>query len=246
MIPAVETRELTRKYGDHIAVQNLNLVVGQGEIFALLGHNGAGKTTTISMLTTLLLPTAGTIRIFGLDAVSENLKVRQMIGYVPESVRLYNDLSVRENLEFFAALSAVEDVRTRIQYVLEVLGHPEWANLHVGSLSKGMRQRVGIAQALLHEPRLLFLDEPASGLDPEGTHAVVELVRSLNKSHGMTIFMNTHRLAEATNLCTSIGIMDHGHLVASDTLNGLRSRFPEGHSLEQIYLELKRGQAVAV
>ena len=237
---AIQTHNLTRRYGDTLAVNDLTLEVPQGEIFGFLGHNGAGKTTTINMLTTLLLPTSGWATVFGFDIVKENLQVRQRLGYVPENVRLYNDLTVAENLHFFAALSGVEKISQRIAEVLELLRHPEWRNLRVGDLSKGMRQRVGIAQALLHQPSALFLDEPASGLDPEGTRASGDLIVWLNEEFGITIFMNTHQLAEVSKLCTSIGIMNHGRLVMADTLKNVLARFPNHQSLEEIYLDVER------
>jgi ABC-2 type transport system ATP-binding protein len=237
---AIQTHNLTRRYGDYIAVDNLTLDVPQGEIFGFLGHNGAGKTTTVNVLTTLLLPTSGSATVFGFDIVKENLQVRQYIGYVPENVRLYNDLTVAENLHFFAALSGVDDIPKRIAEVLELLDHPEWRSLRVGGLSKGMRQRIGIAQALLHRPAVLFLDEPASGLDPEGTHAIGDLIVWLNEEFGITIFMNTHQLAEVTKLCTSIGIMNHGRLVMADSLKNVLARFPSHQSLEEIYLNVEQ------
>lgn len=235
-IPAIQTEALTRSYGDFVAVDKLTLRVDEGEVFGFLGHNGAGKTTTISVLTTLLLPTAGKASILGMDVVKQNLAVRQRIGYVPEQVRLYNELTVAENLAYFAALSGVTDIPKRIQEVMILLGHPEWQPLRVGGLSKGMRQRVGIAQALLHRPGVLFLDEPASGLDPEGKREIRELIGLLNREFGITIFMNTHELSEVTKICTSIGIMNHGHLVMADSLTNVMAHFPDAGSLEDVYL----------
>lgn len=238
--PAIETVELTRKYDDKTAVSQLTLTIAQGEIFGFLGHNGAGKTTTVSLLTTLLLPTSGSAAIFGDDIVQKNREVRQRIGYVPENVRLYNDLTVAENLRFLGELSGVADVNGRIEAVLHLLEHPEWRDLRVGTFSKGMRQRIGIAQALLHQPAVLFLDEPASGLDPEGQRAIGNLIMKLNHEFGITIFMNTHQLSEAAKLCTSIGIMNHGRLVIADTLANVMRRFPDTPSLEEIYLQVER------
>lgn len=237
---AIETNELTRKYGDKTAVSHLTLSIPQGEIFGFLGHNGAGKTTTISLLTTLLLPTSGSARIFGDDVVQKNREVRQRIGYVPENVRLYNDLTVAENLRYLGELSSVRAIDTRIEDILLLLGHPEWRDLSLGTFSKGMRQRIGIAQALLHQPAVLFLDEPASGLDPEGQRAIGDLIVRLNHEFGITIFMNTHQLSEAAKLCTSIGIMNHGRLVVADTLANIMKRFPNTPSLEEIYLHVER------
>ncbi|MCB8919987.1 MAG: ABC transporter ATP-binding protein [Ardenticatenaceae bacterium] len=241
--PAIETHELTRKYGEKTAVDHLTLTVPRGEIFGFLGHNGAGKTTTISLLTTLLLPTSGSAQIFGDDVVQQNRAVRQRIGYVPENVRLYNDLTVAENLRFLGELSGVQNADGRLAEVLQLLEHPEWRDWRVGTFSKGMRQRIGIAQALLHQPAVLFLDEPASGLDPEGQRAIGDLIVRLNHEFGITIFMNTHQLSEAAKLCTSIGIMNHGRLVVADTLANVMRRFPDTPSLEEIYLQVERREA---
>ncbi len=236
--PAIETDNLTRCYGEHTAVSQLSLTIPQGEIFGFLGHNGAGKTTTVSLLTTLLLPTSGRAAIFGHDVVQHNREVRRLIGYVPENVRLYNDLTVAENLRFLGELSDVAYLDNRITDILDLLDHPEWRDRRVGDFSKGMRQRVGIAQALLHQPEVLFLDEPASGLDPEGQRDIGRLITQLNRDFGITIFMNTHQLAEAARLCTSIGIMNHGRLVMADTLDNVMARFPDAPSLEDIYLRV--------
>lgn len=238
--PAIQTKDLTRKYDNLTAVDGLTLSIAPGEIFAFLGHNGAGKTTTISLLTTLLLPTSGSASVMGYDIVKQNREVRQLIGYVPENVRLYNELTVAENLRFFGQLSQMEDIEGRIQEVLNLIEHPEWRDLRVGTFSKGMRQRIGIAQALLNYPAVLFLDEPASGLDPEGQRASGDLIVRLNHEFGITIFMNTHQLSEAAKLCTSIGIMNHGHLVMADSLQNVMARFPDAPSLEEIYLNVER------
>lgn len=244
--PAVQTDQLTRKYGDTLAVDRLTLTIAPGEIFGFLGHNGAGKTTTVNLLTTLLLPTSGQAAVCGFDVVKDNLAVRQHIGYVPENVRLYNDLTVAENLSFFARLSGVQQVAARISEVLALLDCSDWRNRRVGRFSKGMRQRVGIAQALLHQPDVLFLDEPASGLDPEGIRAVGDLIIKLNHEFGITIFMNTHQLAEVARLCTSIGILNHGQLVVADTLANVTAQFPNDQSLEDIYLHFERRQPEGV
>jgi ABC-2 type transport system ATP-binding protein len=243
---AIQTEALTRTYDNVVAVDQLSLTVDPGEIFGLLGHNGAGKTTTISILTTLLLPTSGSAQVLGFNVVKQNLEVRQRIGYVPEQVRLYNELTVAENLAYFAALSGVTNIMQRIQEVLSLLDHPEWQERRVGSLSKGMRQRIGIAQALMHHPRVLFLDEPSSGLDPEGKRDMRDLIAHLNQNYGITIFMNTHELNEVTKLCTSIGIMNHGHLVAADSLEKVMARFPDASSLEEVYLQYRERQPTLV
>lgn len=238
--PAIETRGLTRRYGETTAVDGLTLTVERGEIFGFLGHNGAGKTTTVNLLTTLIIPTSGSARVCGHDVVTENLEARRRIGYVPENVRLYNDLTVAENLHFFAQLSGVRQIPRRIDEVLTLLGRPDWHGKRVGSFSKGMRQRVGIAQALLHGPEVLFLDEPSSGLDPEATREIDDIILRLNREFGMTVFMNTHMLDQVTKICTSIGIMNQGRLMVSDSLGGIMSRFADDRSLEDIYLHFWR------
>lgn len=237
---AIETHDLTRRYGETLAVDGLTLSVERGEIFGFLGHNGAGKTTTVNLLTTLILPTSGSARVCGYDVVSDNLEVRQRIGYVPENVRLYNDLTVAENLRFFAELSGVRDISRRIDEVLMLLDRPDWHHKRVGSFSKGMRQRVGVAQALLHSPEVLFLDEPSSGLDPEATREIDDLIVRLNREFDMTVFMNTHMLDQVTKICTSIGIMNQGTLMVADSLEGIMARFADDRSLEDIYLHFWR------
>jgi len=242
---AIQIRDLTRRYGENVAVDHLTLDVARGEIFGFLGHNGAGKTTTVNLLTTLILPTSGTALVGGHDIVTENLAVRQKIGYVPENVRLYNDLTVAENLRFFAELSGVREPHRRINEVLALLDRPYWHRKRVGSLSKGMRQRVGVAQALLHEPQILFLDEPSSGLDPEASRELDELILRLSREFGITIFMNTHMLDQVTKVCTSIGIMNQGKLMIADTLPNIMSRFADERSLEDIYLHFWHNGAEA-
>ncbi len=233
------TENLGKKYGDYSAVENLSLEVKEGSIFGFLGHNGAGKTTTISMLTTLILPTSGKAFIGGCDVVKDNLKVRNMLGYLPENVSLYGDLTAVENLRFFGKLSRVKDVETRIEETLQLLDFTEWKNRKVKTYSKGMRQRIGIAQAILHKPQLLFLDEPTSGLDPQGTKAMRDILAKLNAEWGTTIFMNTHLLSEVTKLCTDIGIISSGKLLIADSLANIEKRFPEEKSLEEIYFKIE-------
>lgn len=230
--------KLTKTFGDFTAVDALDLTVEEGEIFGFLGHNGAGKTTSLLMLTTLLKPTSGEVRIAGFDVIRDNFKARELLGYLPENVNLYGDLTTTENLRFFGKLSQVANLEKRIDEVLEILKFTNWKNTKVDKLSKGMRQRVGIAQAILHQPRLLFLDEPASGLDPQGTKEMRELLLMLNQDYGTTIFMNTHQLSEVTKICTNIGILRQGKLLLTDSLEGVLNKFPQEKSLEDIYLRV--------
>jgi len=235
------TNDLTKTYSNINAVEKLNLKVEKGEIFGFLGHNGAGKTTTISMLTTLISPTSGTAKINGFDIQKENLKVRQSLGYLPENVRLYDDLTAKENLRFFGQLSKIKDVDERIDEVLEVLQFTKWKDAKIKSFSKGMRQRIGIAQAIIHKPQILFLDEPTSGLDPQGTKDMREILIKLNRDWGTTIFMNTHLLSEVTRICTNIGIISKGQLLLSDRIEEIEKQFTDAKSLEEIYFRVGGG-----
>jgi len=237
----LETNHLTKKYGDFTAVSDLNLTVNKGSIFGFLGHNGAGKTTTLSILTTLILPSEGNASIGGYDVVRDNLKVRSLLGYLPENIMLYGDLTAAENLKFFGRLSGVEKLDTRIDDVLTLLGLLEWKNRKVKTFSKGMRQRIGIAQAVLHKPEILFLDEPTSGLDPQGTKDMHDILLVLNRELGTTIFMNTHILSEVTKICTDIGIISKGRLLLADSLINIEKRFPEAKSVEEIYFKMEGG-----
>ncbi len=233
------TENLSKKYGEFSAVEDLNLEVKGGSIFGFLGHNGAGKTTTISMLTTLILPTFGHASIGGYDVVKDNLKVRNLIGYLPENVSLYGDLTAVENLRFFGKLSGVKNVDECIEETLKLLDFTEWKNRKVKTYSKGMRQRIGIAQAILHSPKILFLDEPTSGLDPQGTKELRDILQMLNRERGTTIFMNTHLLSEVTKLCTDIGIISRGKLLLADSINNINKKFPGEKSLEEIYFKIE-------
>ncbi|MHB1010980.1 MAG: ABC transporter ATP-binding protein, partial [Propionibacteriaceae bacterium] len=193
---AIHTQGLSKSYGDKPALRHLDLTVATGEIFGLLGHNGAGKTTTVNLLTTLLEPTGGALRIGGLDGARDPNGVRRLIGYLPENVQFYDNLTTVENLRYFARLSGLRRPDGRIREVLEYLDFTGHDHERVGTFSKGMRQRVGIAQAIVHSPQILFLDEPTSGLDPQGVRNLREIIVGLNRDLGMTIFMNTHLLAE--------------------------------------------------
>ncbi|WP_407345073.1 ABC transporter ATP-binding protein [Pengzhenrongella phosphoraccumulans] len=236
---AIHTTNLSKSYGDKPALRNLNLSVRTGEIFGLLGHNGAGKTTTVNLLTTLLRPTAGRMVIGGLDSLTYPDLVRRRIGYLPENVAFYDNLTTMENLRFFGRLSGLRKPDKRIADVLAYLDFTGHDHERVGTFSKGMRQRVGIAQAILHEPEILFLDEPTSGLDPQGVRKLREIIVGLNRDLGMTIFMNTHLLSEVTKTCTSIGILRGGELAYQDSLAATLAAFPDEGSLEDIYLQIE-------
>jgi ABC-2 type transport system ATP-binding protein len=203
---ALVTQNLTKRFGDRTAVEDLSLSVAKGEVFGFLGPNGAGKTTTVRMLGTLIAPSSGSATVAGLPIDPANgVEIRQRISVMPESPGLYLRLSVTENLEFFAGLYGLADPHPRIQAALEAVNMTARAKDLCGTLSKGLRQRVGLARVLLNEPEVLFLDEPTSGLDPVATREVHELVEGLRK-RGTTIFLTTHRLEEAERLCDRVAI----------------------------------------
>ena len=237
---AISANRIAKNYGQKSALNDLFLSVAHGEIFGLLGHNGAGKTTTVSILTTLIAPTSGEAKINGFDIQSQPRQVRGSIGYLPESVQFYEYLTVFENLDYLARLSGLHNPRQRILEVLELLEFESHLNEKISTFSKGMKQRVGIAQAILHNPKILFLDEPTSGLDPEGVIQLRGLITMLNDKFGMTIFMNTHLLSEVTKLCTQIGILKNGNLIYHDSMVKTMGSFEASDSLEDIYFKIDR------
>mgnify|MGYP001610737131 CR=1 FL=1 len=238
---AITTRNLSCHYGEFTALHPLNLDIPKGEIFGFLGHNGAGKTTTIRLLTTLLEPSSGEATVAGWDARRNVVQLRRQIGYLPENVRLYDALSTRENLRFFASLSQIDDARERVEEVMDFLQIRDLADRHLGTFSKGMRQRVGLAQAIVHRPSILFLDEPTSGLDPMGVRMLREVIERLN-ADGMTIFMNTHLLSEVARSCSSIGVLSHGRLVFHDRIEAVSARYGDEAALEELYLSVVPGR----
>lgn len=218
----LKTDKLTKRFGDKLAVDGLTLEVKSGEVFGFLGPNGAGKTTTIRMLAALIEPSAGAAWIAGLKLGEQNNAIRSRVGILTESPGLYDRLGVARNLEFFAALYDVQDIPGQVEKYLRMLGLWEKRQDPAGTLSKGMRQKLAIARALLHEPEVLFLDEPTSSLDPEAARLVREFLATL-KGEGRTIFLCTHNLDEADRLCDRIAVFNT-HLLALDTPTALRRR----------------------
>jgi ABC-2 type transport system ATP-binding protein len=237
--PIIITQELTKKYEKTTVLDNVNLSVNKGEIFGFLGHNGAGKTTTVSILTTLIAPTSGIATVCGFDTQKESIEVQKCIGYLPENVKFYDNLTVYENLEYLAKLSGIENPRSKIDEVLKFIDFTGYEDKKLGEFSKGMRQRIGIAQAILHDPEVLFLDEPTSGLDPMGIRKLREIIIKLNKEKRMTIFMNTHLLSEVAKTCTTIGVLNHGKLIYIDSLENTMKKFKDEASLEEIYFSME-------
>ena len=235
----IKTINLSKKYKNGVALDNLNLDIKKGEVFGFLGHNGAGKTTTVSILTTLIAQSSGDANICGFDIKKENKEVKKRIGYLPENVKFYDNLTVYENLEYLAKLSGIKDPKKKINETLEFIDFLGYENRKIGEFSKGMRQRIGIAQAILHDPEILFLDEPTSGLDPMGIKKLREIIVKLNKEKGMTIFMNTHLLSEVSKTCTTIGVLSHGKMIYLDSLENTMNKFENESSLEEIYFSVE-------
>jgi len=218
----VETQDLTKKYDGTTVVDHLNLHVAENEIFGLLGPNGAGKTTAILMLLGLTEPASGSARVFGFDSTREPLKVKRLTGYLPEKLGFYDNLTARENLRFIAWLNSMSDAEAdrQIEQVLEAVGLTEVADTAVGKFSRGMKQRLGIADVLVKKPKLAILDEPTAGLDPEGISQILDLIAGLPKM-GTTVVMCSHRLYEVQRICHSIGILSRGKLVVEGSLDAL-------------------------
>jgi ABC-2 type transport system ATP-binding protein len=218
----VDIQDLTVIYGRQVAVRNLSLSIPRGEVFGFIGPNGAGKTTTIKVLATLLKPTAGSVRVLGTNVLSAPQQVRRNIGYVPDSFGVYEDLTVVEYLNFFAAAYRIEWEKRAgtVGDVLTLTDLTNKANAQVDSLSRGMKQRLGIARVLLHDPQLLLLDEPASGLDPRARIELRELLKELQRM-GKTILVSSHILHELSQFCSRIGIIEAGQMVAEGSLTDI-------------------------
>lgn len=223
-MPAVlEVEGLVKKYGDFEAVKGISFKVQEGEVFGLLGPNGAGKTQTISMLTGVILPTAGTARIGGHDIHREMNEVKKLNGLVPQDLALYPTLSARTNLEFFGRIYGLygKDLKQRVEDVLRIVALTERADEAVEKYSGGMKRRVNIAAGLLHQPRVLFLDEPTVGVDPQSRNHIFESVIRLNRERGMSIVYTSHYMEEVELLCNRVAIIDEGRIIALDTIKNL-------------------------
>ncbi len=218
----IEINGLVKKYGERVAVKGVSFSVQEGEIFGLLGPNGAGKTTTISILATLLPPDGGQATIGGYDLLQETKQIKPLIGFVPQELALYPTLSAWDNLAFFGRIYGLGGpaLRERIAAVLDLVGLSERAGDAVQTFSGGMKRRLNITAGLIHQPRILFLDEPTVGVDPQSRNFIFEHVERL-KAEGMTILYTTHYMEEAERLCDRVAIMDEGHILALDTLKGL-------------------------
>jgi len=236
----LEVQNLAKKYGTFAAVKGITFDIQEGEIFSLLGPNGAGKTTTISMLSTLYTPSGGDARIAGQSVTRDPMQVRKLIGVVPQDLALYEDLSARENLAFWGQMYNLsgKTLKTRIDEVLEQIGLSDKANLRIKTYSGGMKRRVNIGVGLLHKPRLLFMDEPTVGIDPQSRRAILDSVKALNQQ-GMTVLYTTHYMEEAQELSNRVGIIDHGELIALGTQAELKSQVGK---METLILHIGEGE----
>jgi ABC-2 type transport system ATP-binding protein len=232
MPPILQVQNLVKKYGDFTAVKGVSFDIQQGEIFSLLGPNGAGKTTTISMLSTLYDPTGGDAIIAGHSIRKDPMAVRRAIGVVPQDLALYEDLTARENLEFWGQMYNLggKALASRIEEVLEQIGLTERAKDRVRTFSGGMKRRVNIGVGLLHKPQLLFMDEPTVGIDPQSRRAILDTVKDFN-ALGMTVLYTTHYMEEAAELSHRVGIIDHGELIALGTQKELTQQVGQTETL---------------
>jgi ABC-2 type transport system ATP-binding protein len=228
-IPAVETIHLTRAYGNITALNDLNLVINPGDLFGFIGSNGAGKTTTLRILATFLAPSAGTAKILGHDVIREADAVRHVIGYMPDFFGVYKDMEVTEYLDFFGACYKIPTVQREktVTDVLDLVGLSEKRGSIIGALSRGMQQRLGLARVLIHDPKVLLLDEPASGLDPRARIEMMAILQELQRM-GKTIIISSHILSELQTLCNRVAIIEKGKLIYSGPVQGVRDQMSAG------------------
>ncbi len=227
-IAAVQTHGLTRIYGSLVALGGLQLTVNQGDLFGFIGSNGAGKTTTLRILATFLVPSSGTASVFGHDVVADADAVRHIIGYMPDFFGVYKDMEVTEYLDFFGACYRIPSAQREktVSDVLELVGLTEKRGTLIGALSRGMQQRLGLARVLIHDPKLLLLDEPASGLDPRARIEMMAILQELQRL-GKTIIISSHILSELQTLCNRVAIIEKGKLIYSGPVQGARQQIAD-------------------
>ncbi|HXF74309.1 MAG TPA: ABC transporter ATP-binding protein, partial [Actinomycetota bacterium] len=242
--PAIVTRGLTKRYGDLVAVDHLDLELRRGEVFGLLGPNGAGKTTTILMLLGLTEPSEGEARVLGLDPVRRPLEVKRRVGYVPDAVGFYDAMTGRQNLRFTARLNGLNGfaAEERISSLLDQVGLAHAADDPVETYSRGMRQRLGIADALVKDPEVLILDEPTVAIDPEGVAEVLELIRRVSRERGVTVLLSSHLLHQVRTVCDRVGIFAAGRLVALGRVDELAARAGAAGATLEVAVEGEPGR----
>jgi ABC-2 type transport system ATP-binding protein len=219
----VDTKNLSKRYREKLAVNALNLTIEEGEVFGFLGPNGAGKTTTILMLLGLTEPTSGEVSVCGFNPTSQSIEVKKRVGYLPESPGFYDDLSARENLLYMARLNRIpeEEAHRRTAEVLDQVGLPDDGRRLVKEFSRGMKQRLGIAEVLVKKPTAIILDEPTLGIDPDGAIRILELIRDLNRDHGLTVMLSSHHLQQVQQICSRVGIIVKGKLIVQGAMDTL-------------------------
>ena len=230
MSAVVETKNLTKRYREKLAVNSLNLTVEEGEVFGFLGPNGAGKTTTILMLLGLTEPTGGQVSVCGFNPTRETLEVKKRVGYLPENPGFYDDLSARENLLYMARLNHIpeDEARRRTAKVLDQVGLADDGRRLVKEFSRGMKQRLGIAEVLVKEPKAVILDEPTLGIDPDGAIRILELITDLNRKHGLTVMLSSHQLQQVQQICSRVGIIVKGKLIVQGEMDKLGKAILKG------------------
>jgi ABC-2 type transport system ATP-binding protein len=230
MSAVVETKNLTKRYREKLAVNSLNLTLQDGEVFGFLGPNGAGKTTTILMLLGLTEPTSGEVTVCGFHPGRQSLEVKKRVGYLPENPGFYDDISARENLLYMARLNRIpeEEARRRTAEVLDQVGLTDDSRRLVREYSRGMKQRLGIAEVLVKKPTAVILDEPTLGLDPDGAIRILELIKALNRDHGLTVMLSSHQLQQVQQICTRVGIIVRGKLIVQGQMDELGKSIHKG------------------
>ncbi|ALS28264.1 ABC transporter ATP-binding protein [Paenibacillus sp. 32O-W] len=227
--PVIELKRLTKTYGDHTAVNALDLTIRRGEIFGLLGPNGAGKTTTILMMLGLTEPTSGSARVCGLNPARHALQVKRLVGYMPDDIGFYEDRTGLDNLIFTARLNRLpeREARDRALQLLELVGLSHAAGKKVGAYSRGMRQRLGIADVLIKRPEVIILDEPTLGIDPEGVRELLQLISDLSRKEGLTVLLSSHHLHQVQQICDRVGLFVQGRLIALGSVAELAEQLDE-------------------
>ena len=239
----IETSDLTKRYGRQTAVDHLSFQVEEGEIFGFLGPNGAGKTTTLLMLLGLSRPTEGSAKVCGLDPLRQAREVKRSVGYLPENVGFYGDLDAVQSLRYIADLNGMKrgEAEGKIQETLKLVGLAGDAQKKVSAYSRGMNQRLGIAEVLIKDPKVLFLDEPTLGLDPDGALRLIDLIQSLNREKRITVLISSHNLYQVQKISHRVGIMINGEMVAEDSIEALaREKLGVGdetYTLEEVYMK---------
>jgi ABC-2 type transport system ATP-binding protein len=239
----IETINLTKHYNRQTAVKDLSFKVNEGEVFGFLGPNGAGKTTTLLMLMGLSHPSGGSARVCGLDPLRKPIEVKSIVGYLPENVGFYGDMDAVQNLKYVASLNGIQTDKAseKIDELLDLVGLKQDARKKVGAFSRGMKQRLGFAEVLIKDPKLLFLDEPTIGLDPDGALRLMEFIKSLNRDRQITVLLSSHNLYQVQKISHRVGIMIHGEMVAEGTIESLAKEKlgvgKEEYTLEEIYMK---------